>query len=270
MKKKLQLNAKKIIAVAMCDLVALTISMLLSLLIVHNEINWCIDLLYWYLTNIVVVYFFFIFFRLYYLVFNSFGLIDSFRVVAAMACVFIVNLLLILAYKDVCSINTCIVYCVALGIFSLLIRSSKRIVNSVRYIIHGDKKRVRAMIVGAGDAGTTIIREIQNTDKIDYYPVCIVDDDVTKTGKSISGVKVVGTTEEIKKFAERYNVKEILIAMPSVPKVQIKRIFSICKTTDCKVKILPGIYQIVNGEASVSSLRPVQISDLLGREQIKV
>lgn len=270
MKKKLQLNAKKIIAVALCDLVALTLSMLLSLLIVFEGVSWCADLLYWYLTNIAVVYFFFIMFRLYFVVFGSVGLIDSLKIVAAMACVLAVNLIFTFVYKEVCTVSTCVVYCVALGILTLLIRFSKRIFSSIKYTVNGDKKRVRAMIVGAGDAGTMLIREIQNTDKIDYYPVCIVDDDETKTGKSISGVKVAGTTADIKKFAEKYRVEEILIAMPSVPKVQIKRIFDICKTTNCKVKILPGIYQIVNGEASVSSLRPVQICDLLGREQIKV
>lgn len=270
MKKGLQLNAKKIIVVALCDLAALTVSMLLSLLIVFEGVNWCMDLLYWYLTNIAIVYFCFIVFKLYLVVFKSVGLRDTLKVVVATACVLAVNLLLTLAFKEVCTISTCIVYSVALGILTLLIRYSKRILTSVKYALNGDKQRVRAMIVGAGDAGTTLIREIQNTDKIDYYPVCMVDDDQAKVGKSISGVKVVGSTQDIKKFAEKYRIEEILIAIPSAPKVQIKRIFDICKTTDCKVKILPGIYQIVNGEANVSSLRPVQITDLLGREQIKV
>lgn len=270
MKKRLQLNAKKMIVVALCDLIAITASMLLSLLIVTEKVNWCMDLLYWYLSNIAIVYIIFFICRLYFVVFKSVGLRDSLKVVLAAVCVCAVNLLLTLAFKDVCTISTCVVYSVILGILTLLIRFSKRIFNSLKYMLNGDKKRVRAMIVGAGDAGTTLIREIQNTDKIDYYPVCMVDDDQAKVGKSISGVKVVGTTEDIKKYAEKYRIEEILIAMPSAPKAQIKRIFEICKTTDCKVKILPGIYQIVSGEASVSSLRPVQITDLLGREQIKV
>ena len=270
MKKGLQLNAKKIILVALLDLIAITVSMLLSLLVVNESVNWCMDLLYWYLSNIFIVYFTFFMCRLYFVVFKSVGLRDSLKVIVAALCVCVVNLPLIFAFKEVCTISTCVVYSVALGILTLLIRFSKRIINAVRFTLNGDKKRVRAMIVGAGDAGTTLIREIQNTDKIDYYPVCLVDDNETKVGKSISGVKVVGTTQDIKKAAEKYGIEEILIAIPSAPKAQIKRIFEICKTTDCKVKILPGIYQIVNGEANVSSLRPVQITDLLGREQIKV
>lgn len=270
MRKRLQLNAKKIIAVALCDLVALTASMLLSLLIVTEHVNWCLDLLYWYLSNIVVMYVCFMAFRLYSFVFGSVGLVDTLKVIIAMACVLAVNVAFTFAFKEVCTLNTSIAFSISLGILSLIIRYSKRIFDLVKYVINGDKKRVRAMIVGAGSAGTMLIREVQNTNKIYYYPVCIVDDDETKIGNSISSVKVVGTTKDIKKFAEKYRIDEILIAMPSVPKSQVKRIFEICKTTNCSVKILPGIYQIVNGEASVSSLRPVEISDLLGREQIKV
>jgi FlaA1/EpsC-like NDP-sugar epimerase len=111
---------------------------------------------------------------------------------------------------------------------------------------------------------------LRTTEKVNYVPVCIVDDDETKLHKRIHNIRVVGNTNEIKKLAAKYKIDEILIAMPSAKKVEINRIFEICKTTPCKVKILPGVYQILSGEANVSSLRPVQISDLLGREQIKV
>ena len=263
-------NVKKIFLVGLCDLVALTISMFLSLLIVDGGVNWCMDLLYWYLSNVAIVGFFFVVFGLYSFVFASVGLMDAFKTFLAAGGVFVVNIVFTLLYREVCTISTCVVYCVALWILSLGVRASKRIIRSIRFVLVGDRKRVRAMIVGAGDAGTALIREIQSTDKIDYYPVCIVDDHPAKLRKRISGVKVVGTTDEIKKCAERYRIQEILIAMPSVPKTRINHIFEKCKTTSCKVKILPGIYQIVSGEASVSSLRPVQISDLLGREQIRV
>lgn len=263
-------NVKKIFLVGLCDLVALTISMFLSLLIVDGGVNWCMDLLYWYLSNVAIVGFFFVVFGLYSFVFASVGLMDAFKTFLAAGGVFVVNIVFTLLYREVCTISTCVVYCVALWILSLGVRASKRIIRSIRFVLVGDRKRVRAMIVGAGDAGTALIREIQSTDKIDYYPVCIVDDHPAKLRKRICGVKVVGTTDEIKKCAERYRIQEILIAMPSVPKTRINHIFEKCKTTSCKVKILPGIYQIVSGEASVSSLRPVQISDLLGREQIRV
>ena len=115
-----------------------------------------------------------------------------------------------------------------------------------------------------------LIREIQTTDKIDYLPICVVDDDPAKLGKNVGGVKILGTTDDIPKLAEKYSIDEILIAMPSAPKAEVKRVFEICEKTKKKVKTLPGIYQIVSGDASVTALRPVQIQDLLGRDQIRV
>lgn len=269
--KNLYLNAKSIIGLVLCDFVALTLAALFSLLIVFGGVDWSPELLYWYLANIVAVYFFFLLFRLYFFVFSSISIVDTLKTVAACLCILFLNIALSFVLPDVCNLSVCFVYCTFLTIFALIIRFSKRILNALRFtLFKNNKKEIRAMIVGGGDAGTTLIREIQNTDKINYRPVCIVDDDEAKIGKTISNVKIVGKTEEIKVYAKKYGVEEILIAMPSVPKPQIKRIFDICKTTNCKVKILPGIYQIVNGEASVSALRPVQITDLLGREQIKV
>ncbi|MDE6373392.1 MAG: polysaccharide biosynthesis protein, partial [Clostridia bacterium] len=163
------------------------------------------------------------------------------------------------------------VYSLTLFFLVLAIRYSKRIYVMLKYsITRSNKGKVRAMIVGGGNAGTALIREIQTTDKIDYNPVCVIDDDEGKVGKRISNVKIVGTTADIKKCADQYAIDEILIAMPSAKKAEVKRIYEICKTTDCKVKTLPGIYQIVSGEASVAALREVQITDLLGREQIQV
>lgn len=126
------------------------------------------------------------------------------------------------------------------------------------------------MIVGGGNAGSMLIREIQTTDKIDYIPICVVDDDPAKLNKNVNGVKILGTTDDIPKLAEKYSIDEILIAMPAAPKAQVKRVFDICEKTKKRVKTLPGIYQIVSGDASVTALRPVQIQDLLGRDQIRV
>lgn len=270
MKNRLKLNVKKLVLIALCDFIALTVSMFAATLIINEGVNWCWDLLYWYLSNVVLMYALFFAFNLYSFLSGSVGLLDTLKVIVVMLCVLLVNIGLSFAFKQACNISSCVVFSVILGILTLFIRFAKRIFNSVKYTLNGDKKRVRVMIVGAGNAGATVIREIQNTDKIDYYPVCIVDDNEGKTGMFIGGVKVVGTTEEIAKYADKYGVEEILITMPSAPKAVIKRIFEVCKNTGCKVKILPGIYQIVNGEASVSSLRPVQITDLLGREQIRV
>ncbi len=268
---KFRPGVKDIVIIAVCDFIALTLSMLVSMLIVHAEIIWDWDLLYWYLCNILTVAVFFILFRLYSLSLSTVGIIDTIKVVAAGLCVLGMNVVYIFFFDEVCGVRTCILYALMLTILVLLIRFSKRIYAAYKYIVKkDDEKKIRTMIVGGGDAGAMLMREIQTSDKIDYNPVCIVDDDPAKQGKSVGNVMIVGTTNDIKKIAEEYKVEEILIAMPSAPKKKIQKIFDICKTTKCKVKILPGIYQIVKGEASVSALRPVQIIDLLGREQIKV
>lgn len=126
------------------------------------------------------------------------------------------------------------------------------------------------MVVGAGSAGAVVVHELLSTDKITYTPVCLVDDDPGKLHMQIEGVEVVGSTQDIPRIAELYGVEEILIAMPSALKSQINRIHEVCVSTGCKVKILPGIYQFISGEAMVEKMRPVQITDLLGREQVKV
>lgn len=133
-----------------------------------------------------------------------------------------------------------------------------------------EKKRTRAMIVGAGSAGKVIVRELLSSEKIAYEPICLIDDDENKIGTEIKGIAVVGNTQEIPKFVSRYAIEEILIAMPAANREDVNRIYAICQQTNCPIKILPGVYQFINGEALAPNLRKVQISDLLGREQVKV
>lgn len=126
------------------------------------------------------------------------------------------------------------------------------------------------MVVGAGSAGAIVVHELLSTDKITYTPVCLVDDDPGKLHTKLEGVEVVGSTQDIPRIVDEYGIEEILIAMPSALKSQINRIHEVCVSTGRKVKILPGIYQFISGEAMVEKMRPVQITDLLGREQVKV
>lgn len=262
---------KDIGILVLCDFASITVSVLLSLLIVNSKVDFCLELLYWYLLNIVTVYVFLALFRLYFIVFTSVGLIDTLKTVGAIIFIFCANLAYAIFLKDILNIRVGITYSIILALFVLLSRFSQRMYVAVKYALtRKNKNKVRAMIVGGGNAGTMLIREIQTTDKITYLPVCVIDDDPTKIGKSIYNVKIVGSTADIAEYAEKYGIDEILIAMPAAPKAEVKRIYDICVSTKRKVKTLPGIYQIVNGDASVTALREVQISDLLGRDQIKV
>lgn len=261
---------KEISILAACDFAAITASVLLSLLVANGTVDFCLDLLYWYLLNLVTGYLFIALFRLYFIVFTSVGIVDTLKTVGAAACILAANISFSFLF-DMVNLRVCAVYATFLAVFVLVTRFSKRLYVAVKYSFSTkNASKVRVLIVGAGNAGTMLIREILTTDKITYHPVCVVDDDPNKTGKNIYNVKIVGTTEQIPQMVEKYGIHEILIAMPSVPKADIKRIYEICEKTNCKVKTLPGIYQIVNGDASVTALRDVQISDLLGRDQITV
>lgn len=135
----------------------------------------------------------------------------------------------------------------------------------------GKENITNVMIIGGGNAANTIIREIKSSDHINQMVVkCIIDDDYNKLGKYIQGIKVVGARDNIIECTTLYNINEIIIAMPSISKKIIREIVDICKETNCTLKILPGIYQLMNGEVSISKLRNVDIEDLLGREPVSV
>ena len=133
-----------------------------------------------------------------------------------------------------------------------------------------EAKSVNVMIIGAGEAGNSLIREMKSSSYIQKNALCVIDDDKTKVGNYIHGVKVVGGREAILDNVAKYHIDEIIIAMPSAPKTAIRDILDICKQTKCELKTLPGIYQLVNGEVNVSQLRKVDVIDLLGRDQIQV
>lgn len=129
---------------------------------------------------------------------------------------------------------------------------------------------INTMIVGAGEAARTLIREFKNSPETYNIIQCVIDDDEKKKGRYIQGHLVVGGREKIQECVRRYQIQEIIVAMPSVNRKEIRKILEICKETNCKLKILPGIYQLVKGDVEISKLRVVQIEDLLGREPIKI
>lgn len=132
---------------------------------------------------------------------------------------------------------------------------------------HPDKK---VLIVGAGSAGNIILKEIQTSNKIKYNVVGFVDADKNKIGTYISGVKVLGEPENIKLYADITDADLIIIAIPTASAKEIKRLSNLCLETNCETKILPGIYQMIDGEISVSRLRNVDVQDLLGRDPINL
>lgn len=158
-------------------------------------------------------------------------------------------------------------------IFSSSLRFLYRGARSFRNsypILEEDKKLINVMIVGAGEAGNMLLREIKRSSHLPMKVVCFIDDDPMKQGYYMNDVPVVGTRNDIGTMVKKYDVNEIYIALPSVNIQERKQLMNICNDTGCKIKILPGIYQLMNGEVKISKLRNVEIEDLLGREPIKV
>lgn len=131
-------------------------------------------------------------------------------------------------------------------------------------------KRDNIMIIGAGQAGRTLIREFMNSSHINSRVSCIIDDNPSKRGRILEGVTIVGNRNDIPAAVKKYRINKIIYAIPDSDGQTKKDILNICSKTGCEIQIMPGIYQLVNGEVSVSKLRKVEIHDLLGRDPIKV
>ena len=145
-----------------------------------------------------------------------------------------------------------------------------RLFNSRRRTASKDPEKKNTMVIGAGAAGNAIIKEIESSTYVNLRVMCVIDDDPGCHKKLLRGVPIVGDRTCIQDAVDAYHIEEIIIAIPSASKSKIREILEICKETGCKLQLVPGIYQLINGDVSVSSLRQVQIEDLLGRDPIEV
>lgn len=156
---------------------------------------------------------------------------------------------------------------VAMSASRFMYRLLRQLINEYRHT----SEQVKIMIIGAGEATSVLMREISNSRYLDNSKVvCIIDDDLGKVGKYIRGVKIVGTRDHIKEYARYYDIDEIIFAIPSASTKDKREILNICKETSCNLKILPGVYQMVDGEINIKDLRNVDVLDLLGRDPVKV
>lgn len=130
--------------------------------------------------------------------------------------------------------------------------------------------RDRVMIIGAGRAGQTLIKEMLSSSKMNVQVCCIIDDNPNKKGRVLEGIPIVGNRYDIVDAVKKYDINRIVYAIPATTGKNRKDILNICKDTGCRMQTVPGVYQLVNGEVSVSKLRDVEITDLLGRAQVKV
>ena len=154
-------------------------------------------------------------------------------------------------------------------IFMAAIRFSYRFYILLSSQMKSDSNEARVMLIGAGNAGQNLIHDIMRSKELDEKVCCVIDDDPNKWGRYIDGIPIVGGRDTIIKNAEKFRIDKIYLAIPSASAQQKRDILDICKETNCELKNLPGMYQLVSGEITVSKMKKVSVEDLLGREPIK-
>ena len=162
-----------------------------------------------------------------------------------------------------------LLYWLMLFMVITMIRFSYRFARRVRLRFQYSGRQ-RTMLIGAGQAGALVLREFKNSNFSQNKVVCIIDDDPVKMGRQLMGVRVIGGREKIGMAVDKYNVSEIILAIPTLSAQAKKEIWEICSHTGCKFKQMPGIYQLANGEVSIQDIRDIDIEDLLERDVVKV
>lgn len=275
----LKIPVTRIVLLVVSDLVSILIASVLSLYVRYDFRFMDVPREFWeavlqaYVYNAVIVVIVFFIFRLYNSVWRYAS--DTELVNNAIAVVLCSVMQPVIFWIEGVKLPTS--YPFFYGFFLMIltcgVRFSYRILRLLqnRRLNHfGGKVRVNCMIVGAGAAGNAILKEIESSSYLSIHVACAVDDNPGCHGKYLRGVPIVGGRDTIQENVEKYNIDEIIIAIPSANRQELKPILEICKETGCKLRILPGMYQIINGEVNVSKLREVQIEDLLGREPIEV
>ena len=159
---------------------------------------------------------------------------------------------------------------VLLFLLTCVSRLSPRVVGNILKRAKGRTNLRRTMLIGAGEAGSTILNEFQTSIHSRNNVVCIIDDDPSKVGQYLHGVRIVGTREAIPECARRYAVDDIVLAIPTASNRSKRELLTLCQKTGCHIKTLPALYQLANGDVSIQQIRNVQVEDLLGRDSVNV
>ncbi len=220
--------------------------------------------------NVMITVVVFYLFRLYHSLWAFAGTAEVQNIVAACFLSAVLNFLEINILQYPIPRSYYFMYALVLTAATMFSRFSYRIARSMRHKALNRKNGIRVMVIGAGDAGNTVIKEIINSNYSTMTIKCIIDDNENKWGRFIQGIKIVGGRDKIVEYAALYGIDEIIMAIPSANRATMKELVEICKETSCKLRTLPGIYQLVNGEVNVSKLRDIDVEDLLGRDPIKV
>ena len=223
----------------------------------------------WCLITVVV----FFCFRLYSSIWAFVSTSEVFRIVGAYLVLGIIGVLMFHFDGTVMPRSSMVVGFLFSFVCTVTIRFSYRLARTaqkrISHMTHANGMK-NVMLIGAGDAGRALALEFNNSDFVRDHLSCVIDDNPVKWNKQLCGIPIVGGRQDIPDAVKQYKISKIIFAIPSAPGQVRKEILDICTTTGCEVQMLPGIFQMVNGDVSVSKLRKVDPQDLLGRDPIKV
>jgi len=275
----LRIPVTRIILLILTDCFAILAASVLSLFVRYELSFMAVPREFWeailkaYIPNLVIVLIVFNIFRLYNSVWRYASDTELVNNAIAVVICSLMQPIIFWLLDDYVPRSYPFFYGFFLMLFTCGVRFSYRILRALqntRLLAGRGKKRMNCMIVGAGAAGNAIMKEIETSNYLSMHVACAIDDNPGCHGKYLRGVPIVGGRDMIVESVEKYAIDEIIIAIPSASRTRLKPILEICKETGCRMRILPGMYQIINGDVSVSKLREVQIEDLLGRDPIEV
>ena len=209
--------------------------------------------------------------KLHHCALSHVGMTELAKVVGINCVIFVANLIVCAFPVSCITVQGCVVMFLLGNATFLGLLFSYRILCAVpKYFqTRNNKKGKRVLIVGAGKAGVAIAKEILNSSKVDYSLVGFIDDDPAKQNTSIFGFHILGYSSDIPALVKEKKIETIIIAIPSADAEVIKNLSSLCVSCKCEVKVLPGIYQLINGQVSIQRRRNVEIHDLLGRDPVQ-
>ena len=223
--------------------------------------------------NVLLMLLFYTIWKLYKSVWRYASANELINIVLATACTTVAQIIFCWVSGNRMPRSYPILFWFLLTIMTCCIRFGYRIlrlINSKRTSLAGRNTSINVMIIGAGAAGNMILKEIESSSYLNLRAKCVIDDQPGCHGKLLRGVPIVGGRDKILEAVPQYGIDEIIFAIPSASIQTRKEILDICKESGCKLRTLPGMYQLINGDVSVSKLKEVEIEDLLGREPIQI
>lgn len=275
----LKIPANRIIALILLDIMSIVVAAFTALYIrfdfsfngIPSEYLQKIERIIPY--SIIITLVFFAIWKLYKSVWRYASATELLNIVFATTCASVGQIIICHLLNEKMPRSYYVLYWFLLFGMTCIIRFSYRIlrlINSKRSEFSGKKERNNVMLIGAGAAANAILKEIETSRYLNLNAKCIIDDNSGCHGKFLRGVPIVGGRNKIIDAVGEYGIDEIIFAIPSASTRVRKEILDICKETGCKMRTLPGMYQLINGDVSIAKLKEVEIEDLLGRDPIKI